>query len=70
MQVPEWFEHNRNRKTNVQVLRDITKEEQLLSGEAPISEDLLLRSLRETQKNMMPFLAQLGWKPALNCKLA
>ena len=70
MQVPEWFESNKTRRLNVGLLRDVTKEEPLARGEQPISEDLLLRSLRETQMNMLPYLTMMGWEPAVKTKLA
>ena len=41
------------------MLRDLLKESQLEKGDL-ISEDLLIRSQRESMKNMVPFLLRVG----------
>ena len=59
MQAPQFFEHSRQLKANKLTLRDQLKENQLLTGHL-LSEDLLIRSQREAQTNLVPFILQMG----------
>ena len=58
MQKPFFFEHLQKLKSNRLTFRDILKENQLVKGEI-FSEDLLIRSQREAQLSIIPFLFQM-----------
>ena len=55
MQKPYYFEHKTQLKVNKLSLRDTLKESQLVKGEL-FSEDLLIRSMRDSQLNIVPYL--------------
>ena len=55
MQAPYYFEHKRKLRTNKLTLQDQLKESQLASHQL-LSEDLLIRSQREAQTNIVPFI--------------
>ena len=55
MSKPQFYDFTRKLKENKLLLRDYAKNNQLASGHF-ISEDLLIRSNKEIQKNIMPFL--------------
>lgn len=55
MSKPQFYDFTRKLKENKVALREYAKDNQLASG-CFISEDLLIRSNREIQKNIMPFL--------------
>ena len=59
MQAPYYFEHKRKLRTNKLTLQDQLKESQLASHQL-MSEDLLIRSQREAQTNIVPFILQMG----------
>ena len=59
MQAPYYFEHKRKLRTNKLTLQDQLKESQLASHQL-LSEDLLIRSQREAQTNIVPFILQMG----------
>ena len=58
MQKPYFFEHLQKLRTNRLSFRDVLKENQLVAGEI-FSEDLLIRSQREAQASIVPFLFQM-----------
>jgi len=59
MQAPQYFEHVRSLRANKMTLKDQLKENQLLTGQL-LSEDLLIRSQREAQTNLVPYIIQMG----------
>ena len=58
MQKPYFFEHLQKLKSYRFSFRDVLKENQLVKGEI-FSEDLLIRSQREAQASIVPFLFQM-----------
>jgi hypothetical protein len=59
MQQPYYFEHVRTYKTNKQSLQDAVKDRQIYD-QAMFSEDLLIRSQRDSMANVIPFLLELN----------
>lgn len=59
MQKPQYFDHVKDTKQNKLLIKDYAKDEQLLQQKL-ISEDLLLRSRREIQSNILPYLSMMG----------
>jgi hypothetical protein len=57
MQQPYYFEHLRTYKANKQHLQDAVKEKQLYD-QVMFSEDLLIRSQRDSMSNIIPFLME------------
>lgn len=55
MAKPQYYDYLRKVKENKRQLREYAKDNQLASGHF-ISEDLLIRSNKEINKNIMPFL--------------
>lgn len=55
MQQPYWFEHLRTVRANKQNLQDAVKEGQIYE-QSTFSEDLLIRSQRDSMANVIPFL--------------
>jgi hypothetical protein len=58
MAKPQYYDFIRKLKDSKNSLREFSKENQLLSGHL-LSEDLLIRSSKEIQKNILPFLKYL-----------
>ena len=52
---PQFYEFIRKNKENKVALKDFSKNNQIFSG-VFISEDLLIRSYKEIQQNILPFL--------------
>lgn len=61
MQKPQFYEFNREVKQNRSLLREQTKDIQMIQNKL-ISEDLMIRSFKEIQKNILPFIAHLSVK--------
>ena len=56
MQVPQWFTHLKERKTTRATIREQTKDKQIFEN-VLFSEDMLIRSMRENQKNVIPYIS-------------
>jgi hypothetical protein len=60
MQKPFFYEFIRELKSNKQLIKEFSKDNQIMKKKC-ISEDLLIRSLREIQKNVLPYLHQMNF---------
>jgi hypothetical protein len=58
MAKPQYYEFIRKMKENKLLLREFAKDNQIINGRF-VSEDLLIRSNKEIQKNILPFIKTL-----------
>jgi len=58
MNKPQLYESQRELRLNRQVLRETAKDYQLSQG-VVVSEDLLIRSLKEAQTNLLPYMREM-----------
>lgn len=59
MQKPYYFDHARELRQNRMLLREAAKDNQIFTNHF-VSEDLLIRSHKEIQKNILPYMKEMG----------
>lgn len=59
MEKPQFYEHIKSMRENKNLLKQVSKDNQIFKNQF-ISEDLLIRSHKEIQRNVLPFMKQMN----------